>query len=274
MKTEISRTDKSELCKKSLYLFDMDGTIYLGDQLFPYTIPMLEGIRNKGGRYLFLTNNSSKSVSAYVEKLHRLGISFVTEEDFFTSSEATAYLSKKEHPGKLFYVQGTKSFVEGLRKEGLLVTEEVTDQAQGILIGFDSELTMEQLEKTSKMLTFYPDLPYYATNPDWVCPTSWGFVPDCGSMAFGLEKATGRKPIFIGKPEPLMNELALEKTGKKREDAVYFGDRLYTDIKAAKSAGITSVLVLSGECKLEDALVLPEEERPDYCLKNIGEFPL
>lgn len=262
--------DLSPLGDKRIYLLDMDGTIYLGNRLFDETLPFLKRIKEKGGRYLFITNNSSQSVSSYVQKLQRLGIPSVTEEDFFTSAQAAELLLKEKFYGQLIYVQGTHSFVEGLKKGGISVTESYSEEAKAVLVGFDREMTMEKLEVTCKMLTFHPGIPYYATNPDWVCPTEWGYVPDCGSMCFGLEKATGRKPYFIGKPESTMVDIALRKTGYRKVEAVVIGDRLYTDIASGNHAGVTTICVLTGEVTKEEAMASQGTERPTYLVDDLS----
>ena len=267
---DLMNNDLSILKEKKLYLLDMDGTIYLGNQLFPCTLPFLNRIKEKGGRYLFITNNSSKSVTSYVDKLHSLGIEDVTEKDFFTSSQASERLMKEKFGNSLLYVQGTVSFVKELKEFGLNVTEEYDDNAKAVLVGFDSELNMEKMIKTCKMLTFHPDIPYFATNPDWVCPTEWGYIPDCGSMCFSYEKATGRMPEFIGKPSSRMIDLAVKMTGYRKEDTVVIGDRLYTDIASGNHAGVTTICVLSGEVKKEEALKATGAKKPTLLVDDLS----
>ena len=259
----------SALKEKSLWLFDMDGTIYEGERVFEGTNPLLRRIRELGGEYMFLTNNSSKSVSDYVAKLQRMGID-AEEEDFFTSVQATERYLRKHYPGALVYVQGTRSMVTELERAGIRVTEEVSEDAGVILVGFDTELTFEKLRRTSEMLTRFPGVPYIATNLDLVCPVEGGFVPDCGSMCIGLKNATGREPRVIGKPEPVMIDTAMELRGKTKKDTVLVGDRLYTDIASGVNAGVTTVLVLSGEATEEDAESY--EKKPTVILRDVGEI--
>ena len=161
--------------KIKLFLFDMDGTLYLGDNLFPFTINLLYTIEANGGRYMFMTNNSSKSVATYIEKLEKLGIA-AKESDFITSSQATAYYLKNHHPNSTLYVCGTQSFKDELIKEGFKITENL-DEVECIVMGFDTELTFKKLQDVSFMLCTR-ELPYIATNPDYVCPTDFGSVPD------------------------------------------------------------------------------------------------
>ena len=234
-----------------LFLFDMDGTIYLGDQLFEPTIPLLNAIKEQGKRYLFMTNNSSKSVEAYVEKLKKLGITSC-KEDFMTSSQATAYFLNKNYADKLIYVSGTKSFKKELSESGLKITDQLQEGIGCVVCGYDTELTFEKLENLS-ILLLDKELPYFAANLDLVCPTEYGYVPDCGSVSEMIFNATGRRPVGIGKPSPLMVELARDKWGAKKEETMLIGDRLYTDIACGKNAGIPTVLVLSGETDMEMA---------------------
>ena len=154
-----------------LFLFDMDGTLYLGDRLYDFTVELLQTIKKTGGRYMFMTNNSSKSVNAYIQKLAKMGIT-ATVEDFITSSQATAWYLKREHPGKTLYVCGTASLKEELESQGFPITEDM-EKTQCIVLGFDTELTFKKLEDISKMLCTR-ELPYIATNPDLVCPTEYG----------------------------------------------------------------------------------------------------
>lgn len=254
------------LNNKKLFLLDMDGTIYLDNNLFDGTIDFLNEVKRKGGSYLFVTNNSSKGVDAYVEKLKRIGIN-ACEDDFLTSTDATILYIKEKFPGRLFYSFGTASFTSQLRAAGIRVTTELCDGIDGIVMGNDSELTFKKLEDACKLLL--NDVIYIATNPDWVCPTAFGYVPDCGSVAEMLFRSTGKRPLFIGKPRPEMLTLAMEKYGFKKEECVMIGDRVYTDIAAGYNAGIDTIFVLSGEGTLEDAE--NTDTKPTYIMENIRE---
>ena len=250
-----------------LYLFDMDGTLYLGDQLFSFTIDLLKKIKETGGMYMFMTNNSSKSVAAYIEKLAKLGIE-ATEEEFITSSQATAYYLKNNHPTATLYVCGTESLKTELRSQGFTITENL-DEVECIVMGFDTELNFKKLHDVSFMLCTR-DLPYVATNPDYVCPTEFGSVPDCGSVCDMIFNATGKRPVVIGKPEALMPQLAMAKTGYGKDQTVVIGDRIYTDIKSGINAGTVTMLVMSGETTKEILDASPE--KPDFVLEDAGEI--
>ena len=248
-----------------LFLFDMDGTLYLGDRLFSFTIELLEKIKATGGRYMFMTNNSSKSVMAYIEKLAKLGIP-ATEDDFITSSQATAYYLQNHHAGTKLYVCGTESLKTELRSQGFTITEDL-DEVECIVMGFDTELNFKKLHDVSFMLCTR-ELPYIATNPDYVCPTEFGSVPDCGSVCDMIFNATGKRPVVIGKPEALMPQLAMERTGYTKEQTAVIGDRIYTDIKSGINAGTVTVLVMSGETTQEILDASPE--KPDFVLQDAG----
>lgn len=260
--------DASDLRKKKLWLFDMDGTIYLGNQIFPGTIPLFKKIRENGAEYVLVTNNSSKSVDAYVEKVTRMGID-AGKKDFFTSVQATTLYLKEKHPGELVYVQGTRTFVRELKESGIRVTEEVDKTATVVLVGYDTELTYEKLTRTSEMLTGFKG-EYLAANLDYVCPTEFGYVPDCGSMCIGLQYATGLYPKGIGKPEPTMLEIACKAAGVTKDEAVMIGDRLYTDIASGVNAGIDTIAVLSGEATFEE--IKAYEKQPRWIFKSVTEI--
>ncbi len=254
------------LCDKRLFLLDMDGTIYLDDQLFEGTLDFLDHVRAIGGRAMYLTNNSSKSVRAYVDKLSRLGIT-ACEEDFVTSVNATVLYLKQEGFQKI-YAFGTASFRQQLLEAGLPVVDTLQEDIDCLCMGFDTELTFQKLEDACILLN--RGVAFVATNPDWVCPTWYGSVPDCGSVAEMLYRATGRRPRFIGKPQPDMVELAVAKSGFSKDQAILLGDRIYTDIQSGIRAGIDTVLVLSGEATLED--LAASQAKPTFVMKDIQEF--
>lgn len=246
-----------------LFLFDMDGTLYLGDRLFTFTKELLAKIKKAGKRYMFMTNNSSKSVADYIKKLGDLGIP-AEREDFITSSQATAYYLKKYHKGARLYVCGTASLKKELEYEGFTVTDNL-DEVDCLVIGNDTELTFKKLEDMCRLL-LARDLPYIATNPDYVCPTEYGSVPDCGSFCDMIYNATRKRPVVIGKPEPLMPLLAMEQVGCSGRETAVIGDRIYTDVKSGVNAGTISVLVLSGETTVE---ILNESDvKPDLVLDD------
>ncbi|MBQ4284204.1 MAG: HAD-IIA family hydrolase [Lachnospira sp.] len=259
--------DCSELCDKKLFLLDMDGTIYEENRLFDGTLTLLEKIKAKGGRYVFITNNSSKSVADYIKKVTDMGIE-ADEDSFFTSSQATVMYLKENHPDAIVYCQGTHSLVEELEKSGINVVCDVDERASVVLVGFDTEITGQKLRNTCEMLG--KDVTFIATNPDMTCPVSFGFIPDCGSMCYMLEVATGKKPIYIGKPEPTMVNIVCEKFKYSKEETVVIGDRIYTDVAAGLNAGVSAVCVLSGEVKLKD--IEESDIKPSYTLESVKNY--
>ncbi len=257
--------DQDALLKNiRLFLFDMDGTLYLGNRLYDFTLELLDTIKSTGRRYLFMTNNSSKSVEDYIKKLEKIGIT-ATREDFITSSQATAYYLKQNFPNHRLYVCGTQSLKKELEREGFTVTEKLED-VDCIDMGFDTELTYQKLEDVSRLLLTRENLPYIATNPDYVCPTEFGSVPDCGSVCDMIYNATGKRPVVIGKPSPLMPQLAMAEHGYSKDETAVVGDRIYTDVKSGLNAGITGILVLSGETTRE--ILEQSEDKPHLVLED------
>lgn len=260
--------DRKQLIKNTkLFLFDMDGTLYLGDRLFDFTKELLSTIKATGRRYMFMTNNSSKSAAAYVEKLAKMGIA-ATEDEMETSSQATAFYLEKHHKNDVLYLSGTRSFCEEIAAYGFTVTKD-PDKAQCIVMGFDTELTFQKLEILSRLLCT-KDLPYIAANPDYVCPTEFGSVPDCGSVSDMLYNVSGKRPLFIGKPGALMPTLAMEKAGVTPQETAVIGDRIYTDVKSGLNAGCTAILVMSGETTKE--ILDASADKPTLVMDSAAEI--
>lgn len=259
--------DASVLTQKKLWLFDMDGTIYEEDKVFDGTLDLLRTIVDNGGQYVFITNNSSKSCVDYVAKVNQLGIP-AKMENFFTSAQATILYLNQHYCGAKVYCQGTHSFICELKCAGIDVTEDV-ESVDVVVVGFDMELTTEKLRRTCEILSTQ-EVAYIATNPDWVCPVSFGFIPDCGSICSMIKNATGKWPAYIGKPEPTMVNIVRDKFGVSAEDTVVVGDRLYTDIATGLNAGVTAVCVLTGEAKVID--IETGEIKPSFTFKSINDI--
>jgi HAD superfamily hydrolase (TIGR01450 family) len=234
------------LKEKRLFLLDMDGTIYLGDRLFDHTLKFLEDIILAGAKYVFFTNNSSKSTAEYVKKLGKMGV-VANESQIISSTKVTAKYLMDKYGEQLIYAMGTLAFKEELAAYGLNIADGIKPGIVALVMGFDTELTFNKLHDACILLENGVD--YIATNCDLVCPTEFGAVPDCGSIAQILENATGRKPIFMGKPAADMVHMVLEQEGCAPNEAILIGDRLYTDIACGIAAGIDTALVLSGEAK-------------------------
>jgi len=251
-----------EMKEKKLFLLDIDGTIGFDATLFEGAMEFFHEVNEKGGKYIFITNNSTKSRKDYVTKFQKMGVP-VEESNFITSSYATALFLKRKYPREKLFVMGTASFVEELRDFGITVTEDIEEEIAAVVVGFDNELNYQKVVKACELLETR-EVDYIATNPDLVCPVGFGYVPDCGAICDFLEKAVHRKPLYVGKPNPIIVEMSLETTGYTKEETVVIGDRWYTDIACGIYAGVETVAVFTGEAKEED---LQQTEFPPtyYC---------
>ena len=272
----------SALAQKKLFLFDIDGTIAVGDTLYDGSRELLAYIESIGGKAYYITNNSTMSGADYVEKFRRTFGLETTEDQFITSGYMTLrfllenYLPTNLHaqtdssfsdstnaenidagnsatenqPNKIFAV-GTKSFLTELRKNGLNITEQCEDGIACVVVAYDSELTYQKLVEASKVL-LTTDVPFYGTNPDLRCPIDFGFIPDCGAICDMLTATTERKPIYLGKPNRSVVDLCRERSGFSREETLVVGDRLYTDIACGINGEVDTCVLFTGEAKPED----------------------
>ncbi len=255
------------LKEKKLFLFDLDGTIYEENCLFEGVLELLDKIKKRHGQYVFITNNSSKSVNDYILKTNQMGLK-TNYDNFFTSAQATVLYIKKNYPGAKVYCQGTKSLIREIADAGIEVTETVEKDVDLVLVGFDTELTSQKLRNTCEILQ--RDIPFIATNPDLRCPVSFGFIPDCGSICKMIEAATGKKPFYIGKPKPMIIQTVCEKYNCRKEETVVIGDRLYTDIASGINADVMTVAVLTGEATAEE--IENGDIKPTYTFHSIKEM--
>lgn len=261
------------LINTRLFLLDMDGTLYLGDDVFPGAVDFIHSISETGRKYIYLTNNSSRAGVDYITRLRKLG--FPCEaENVFTSGMATGEYLNQNHPGAKVYLAGTKAFYRELQSYGIdLVNDENghTDvkDVDVVVQGFDTELVYEKLDLACHFLR--RGATFIAANPDWVCPMPADEVlPDCGSICALLTAASDVKPNYIGKPNRNMIDVISKMTGIPNENICAVGDRLYTDIAVAKNAGSVSVCVLSGESSEAD--IEASDVKPDYVLKDVAEI--
>ena len=246
------------------FLLDMDGTFYLGDQLIEGALRFIDLLHDQKKEFLFLTNNSSKHSRQYAEKINRLGLP-ITEESVLTSGEATALYLKEQHPGANLYLVGTPSLEAEFRQYGFQLVQQ---EPQFLVLGFDTTLTYQKLWALCDFVR--AGVPYIATHPDFNCPTEKGFMPDVGAMIAFVKAATGRQPdLVVGKPNRLIVDSAAVKMGLQVKQLAMIGDRLYTDIALGQTSGIVTVLVLSGETKVDDLKDSPFQ--PDYIFKNLAE---
>ncbi len=248
-----------------LFIIDMDGTFYLGNRIFEGSMEFLEKVRTSGKKFMFLTNNSSRSSKDYIVKLARMGIN-IENNEIFTSGEATCLYLKDKYPADTkYFVMGTNSLVEEFKNHGLIIDNENPDI---IILGYDTSITYEKLRKTALFLR--KGLPYIATHPDINCPSPEGLIPDAGSYISLFETSVGRKPdLIIGKPNKYIIDMAMKKAGIATNAAI-IGDRLYTDIASGINARIETILVLSGETTLKD--LEHSKIKPNYVLNSIKDL--
>lgn len=265
--------DYTTLRSCELFLFDMDGTLYLGDDVYDGAIALMEDLPRLGKKYIYLTNNSSRAGTDYITRLRRLG--FPCEaENVFTSGMATGQYLNQQYPGAKVYLAGTRAFYRELKSYGIeLVNDDLghteADTVDVVVQGFDTELVYEKLERACHFLR--RGAAFIAANPDWVCPMPAGEVlPDCGSICALLTASSGVKPNYIGKPNRNMIDVISKMTGIPNERICAVGDRLYTDIAVAQNAGAVSVLVMSGETT--EQMVKEAERQPDYILADVKEL--
>ena len=245
------------------FLLDMDGTFYLSDRLLEGALRFIDLLREQKKEFLFLTNNSSKHRRQYAEKISRLGLP-IPEEFVLTSGEATALYLKRGHPGASLFVVGTPSLEEEFRQHGFRLVEQEPDF---LVLGFDTTLTYQKLWRLCDFVR--AGIPYIATHPDFNCPTETGWMPDVGAMIAFVKAAAGREPdLVVGKPNRLIVDAAAAKMNLPVDQLAMIGDRLYTDIALGQSSGIVTVLVLSGETKIEDLKDSPFQ--PDYTFQNLA----
>ena len=245
------------------FLLDMDGTVYLGEQLLEGASRFIEVLKQQDRDFLFLTNNSSKDSQQYAEKLTRLGLP-VSREKVFTSGEATAMHIRDQKPGARVYIVGTSALENEFLAHGFMFTREQPDYA---VLGFDTTLTYDKLWTLCDLVR--AGVPYIATHPDYNCPTEDGFMPDIGATIAFVKASTGREPdLVVGKPNRLFVEKAVERVGIPGSGMCMIGDRLYTDIALGATAGIPTILVLSGETRQEDLSTSPYQ--PRYVFAHLG----
>ncbi|MEO6244783.1 MAG: HAD-IIA family hydrolase [Opitutaceae bacterium] len=233
---------------------DLDGTVYQGGTLFPFSRPFLAAMRELGIGCTFLTNNPSKSAADYRANLARLGIECAPEQ-IYTSALATIDWLRRERPAiRRLFALGTPSMLGEFSDAGFtLTTDDPIDAPDAVLVGFDLTLTYARLCRAAWWIK--QGKPFFATNPDLVCPTDQpNVLVDCGSICAALEKAAGRAPDRVfGKPDPTMLTGIMARHNLAPDQIAMVGDRIYTDIAMAHRAGALGVLVLSGEATAADA---------------------
>jgi NagD protein len=250
---------------------DMDGTIYLNKTVFDTTAPFLALLERLDIGHTFLTNNPSKSIAEYIAHLNGMGIR-ATAEQLYTSTQATIDFLKNQFPAvRRLFVLGTSGLCDELKTAGFELTpDDPNAPPDAVLVGFDKTLTYSRLCRAAWWIK--QGLPFFATNPDLVCPTDEPTVLiDCGSITAALEKATGRAPqAVLGKPDPAMLRGILQRHSLAPQNLAMVGDRLYTDMAMARRADAVGVLVLTGEATAAEAEKFVP--KPDLIVPGLREF--
>lgn len=236
---------------KKLFLFDIDGTIAVGDTLYPDSKALLDYLDSIGAKACYITNNSTRSGQDYVRKFSSCFGLNTTQEQFITSGYMTLRFLQEHYAGRKIFVLGTASFVRELQNSGLYVTQKPEPDIACAVAAYDSELTYGKLTDICLVLSTM-EIPFYATNPDLCCPVDFGFVPDCGAICEMITHATGKKPVYLGKPNADVVRLCMAHSGFCAEETLVVGDRLYTDIACGINAGVDTCVVLTGEARRED----------------------
>lgn len=248
------------------YLIDLDGTVYRGNEKIDAAVVFVKRLEEQGIPYLFVTNNSSKRRGEVAEKLQSLGVP-ASEEHVFTTSMATARYIAERSSYKKIYVIGEEGLHAALKEKGFQIT---TDDPGAVVIGIDRDITYEKL--ANGCLAIRNGADFISTNSDIAIPTERGMLPGNGSLTSVLSVSTGVKPTFIGKPEPIIIEQALEVLGVEKEETLLVGDNYDTDILAGIRAGMDTLLVHTGLTTKEALWIY--DQQPTYTADSLSGWPL
>lgn len=267
--SKYDETQTNEILNRiNCWLLDMDGTVSLGEDMLPGADRFFHALN--GRQYIFVTNNSSHSAKHYENRMNRMGIR-TGRENILTSTDALILYLKKEFGEELtVYAVGTPDFEEELLSAGIKIAREKDKPVDAVLLAFDTTLSYEKLDTACDYIR--NGIPYYAANPDKVCPLANGKVlPDCGALIAYMQTCTGINPRrVIGKPDTAMIEMVLAGTPLDPAEVAMVGDRIYTDMAVAKNAGILCIAVLTGESTLEE--ILESKVDPDFIFDHIGDI--
>lgn len=249
------------------WLFDLDGTVYVGEALVPGAREAIQTLRDEGRRVAFVSNKPLETREDYARKLTRLGIATDPEEVITASRVLVRYLQARD-PGAPLFVIGEPPLVAELRAHGFEVRGD--HRVRWVVVAFDRTFDYAKLN-TALQAVRRSGAQLVATNPDPTCPTPEGEIPDCAGMLAAVQAVTGRAAeAVVGKPSPLMVEVALATLGVAASDCVMVGDRLETDVVMGKRLGLTTVLVLSGVTRLDDPRIA--EFAPDAVIASVGDL--
>ncbi len=253
------------VAESEVFLLDMDGTVYLGDELIGDMKNTLEALRRSGRRIVYCTNNSSKAAKEYEQKLARLGI-FGEGDEVYTSGIAAEQYLREFYAGKKVYLVGTEGLKAEFAAAGIPLAEE---DAEVAVLAYDTTLTFDKLVKINRLIV--EGKPYIATHPDAVCPAKGVFPPDVGSFIELLRCSSGRSPdVVCGKPYTVMGDCIRRRLHLPPRRICMAGDRPHTDIRFANNNGFHGILVLSGET--DAALAERTPDRPEAIAKSLNEI--
>lgn len=252
-----------------LFVLDMDGTFYLSNDIIDGSNDFLRMVEKCGKRWMFFTNNSSRDKKLYIQKLAAMDCP-ITSNDILTSGDITIEFLKKNRPGKSVFLLGTPPLAESFVNAGIELHQDLKDEADIVVVAFDMSLTYDKLEHACTLIRNGAE--YIATHPDINCPTSTGFIPDCGAFIAAINLSTGCTPQILGKPYKETVDMISQVSGVSPDRIAFVGDRLYTDIACGVNNNSHGILVLSGETKAED--IAKSIVKPDLVFErifNIGE---
>ena len=252
------------------FIFDLDGTVYLSDRLIPGADRVIYKLRERGRKVVFLSNKPLQTREDYAEKLTRLGIPTEPDEVINSTFVMVHYLKRNAPEARLFVV-GELPFIEELKGAGFTITEE-PEEIDYVIVAFDRTFDYKKLNIAFQAIKKY-GAHFIATNPDRTCPIEGGEIPDCAGMIAAIEAVTEKKvEVIVGKPSPIMVQTVLEVLGLRPEECILIGDRLETDIKMGKDAGITTGIVLTGVTD-EKTLVQYKHtpNQPDFIFQSIAD---
>jgi len=251
------------------YIFDMDGTIYLGDHLLPGAKRLIEELRRRDIPVRFLSNNPTKDPHLYVDKLERLDIPTPLEDIANTVVTMTRWL-KNHHPDKTVFPIAEQPLIDALQDAGIKISDD-PEKIDIVIASYDRTFDYRKLQIAFDAIWFHKRAILVATNPDRYCPFPGGRgEPDCAAIIAAIEACTQTKcQVITGKPEPVMLEVAIEGLDVNPRNCMMVGDRLYTDIEMAKKTGMFSAMPLTGDSTMEEALALPKAHQPDFLLDRV-----
>lgn len=254
------------------YLFDLDGTVYLGDQLLPGSFELVTTLRGLGRETLFLSNNPTRDPQMYADKLGRLGLPTPVTHIVNPVVTMAAWL-QREAPGASVYVIGEPPLKRAIHDAGIRTTTRA-EEIDIVVASYDRSFDYDKLQVAFDALWQHKRARLVTTNPDAYCPMPGGRgEPDAAAIVAAIEASTGvRCEVNVGKPAPVMLQTALDVLGLPGSECVMVGDRLYTDVAMAVDAGIDSALVLTGESTREMVQALPEDRRPTMVLERIDQL--